>query len=113
MPIKKQTEDKRKKDKEILEINNLDSNNFTQGKNLMIINKNIIMKYLLNRNKAKVTIIGKAKDPYLSISFSKGIEDIQILVLIGSNMEQAYFALDINDNISFVSNQVYNNYMKV
>ena len=110
MPIKKQTEDKRKKDKETLEINNLDSNNFTQGKNLMIINKNIIMKYLLNRNKAKVTIIGKAKDPYLSISFTKGIEDIQILVLMGSNMEQAYFALDINDNISFVSNQVYNNY---
>ena len=29
---------------------------------------------------------------------------------MGSNMEQAYFALDINGNISFVSNQVYNNY---
>ena len=47
MIIKKQTEDKRKKDKEIFEINNLDSNNFTQGKNLIIINKNTIMKYLL------------------------------------------------------------------
>ena len=68
------------------------------------------MKFIENRNKAKVTIIGKAKDPYLSISFAKGIEDIQILVLMGSNMEQAYFALDINGNISFVSNQVYNNY---
>ena len=68
------------------------------------------MKFIGNRNKAKVTIIGKAKDPYLSISFAKGIEDIQIPVLMGSNMEQAYFALDINDNISFVSNQVYNNY---
>ena len=47
MIIKKQTEDKRKKDKEIFEINNLDSNNFSQGKNLIIINKNTIMKYLL------------------------------------------------------------------
>ena len=41
------------------------------------------MKFIGNRNKAKVTIIGKAKDPYLSISFSKGIEDIQIPVFNG------------------------------
>ena len=70
------------------------------------------MKFIGNRNKVNVTIIGKANDPdpYLSISFAKGIEDIQIPVLMGSNMEQAYFALDINGNISFVSNQVYNNY---
>ena len=70
------------------------------------------MKFIGNRNKAKVTINGGANDPdpYLSISFAKGIEDIQIPVLMGSNMEQAYFALDINGNISFVSNQVYNNY---
>ena len=41
------------------------------------------MKFIGNRNKAKVTIIGKAKDLYLSISFSKGIEDIQIPVFNG------------------------------
>ena len=51
MPIKKPIEDKKKKsnkkdkEKEVLEINNLESNNFTQGKNLIIINKNTIMKY--------------------------------------------------------------------
>ena len=51
MPIKKPVEDKKKKstkkdkEKEVLEINNLESQNFTQGKNLIIINKNTIMKY--------------------------------------------------------------------
>ena len=48
MIVKKTSEDKKKKflktkDKE-LEINNLNSNNFTQGKNLIVINKNTIYK---------------------------------------------------------------------
>ena len=47
---KKVIDDKKKKDKKKdkekeLEFNNLESNNFTQGNNLIIINKNVIMKY--------------------------------------------------------------------
>ena len=51
MEIKKNIEDKKKKtnikekEKEVLEINNLESTNFTQGKNLIIIYKNVVMKY--------------------------------------------------------------------
>ena len=61
MPIKKHIEDKKKKDKKRdkekeLEINNLESDNFSQGKNLIIINKNTIMKYQneLNGKKKKL-----------------------------------------------------------
>ena len=47
--VKKPPDDKKKKDKKKdnkeLEINNLESDNFTQGKNLIIINKNTIYKY--------------------------------------------------------------------
>ena len=49
---KKIIDDKKKKDKKKekekekeIEFNNLESNNFTQGNNLIIINKNVIMKY--------------------------------------------------------------------
>ena len=61
MQIKKSSEDKKKKDKkkdkEMLEINNLDSNNFTQGKNLIIINKNTIMKYQKEINGIKKKLV--------------------------------------------------------
>ena len=61
MTIKKHLDDKKKKDKKKenetkLEINNIESNNFTQGNNLIIIKKNVIMKYenLLSGKKKKL-----------------------------------------------------------
>ena len=58
---KKHLDDKKKKDKKKenetkLEINNIESNNFAQGNNLIIIKKNVIMKYenLLSGKKKKL-----------------------------------------------------------
>ena len=62
MIIKKNTEDKKKKflktkDKE-LEINNLNSNNFTQGKNLIVINKNTIYYSSIKTTSSSTVTIG-------------------------------------------------------
>ena len=64
------------------------------------------------RNKAKVVIQGKPSNPptYLSTTFVKGGETIHFPILMGTNMEQAYFAIDINGYVSFVSKDVYDTY---
>ena len=54
---KKNKNKKKSKDKEPLEINNLESNNFTQGKNLIIINKNVVMKYQSELNGPKKKLV--------------------------------------------------------
>ena len=53
---KKKKDKKKNKEKEI-EINNLESDNFTQGQNLIIINKNVIMKYENELNGKKKKLI--------------------------------------------------------
>ena len=61
MPIKKISEDKKKKDKkkdkELIEINNLESSSLTQGNNLIIINKNVVMKYQSELNGPKKKLV--------------------------------------------------------
>ena len=70
------------------------------------------LSLISTRNKMKVLVQGTPRDPlpYLSTTFVKGEENIQIPVLMGTNMEQAYFTIDINGYISFVSENVYNTY---
>jgi len=54
---KKNKKKKKDKDKEMLEINNLESNNFTQGNNLIVINKNVVMKYQSELNGPKTKLV--------------------------------------------------------
>ena len=69
------------------------------------------MSLISTRNKVKVSVQGKPSEPlpYLSASFKKGEENLIFPVLMGTNMVQAYFTIDINGNTSFVHKDIHDN----